>query len=413
MAPAKRVKKERPWWVEQRTFVVPSTLEARIKNLPPEIQVFFCFIVSKVVIETKKHPTLFKGISSIYFKNFIGTEYRDYLNMLRGWHIIEINEQYLNDADEGFCKSYRLHAKARAAKKMKLCFQKKVVQPLRDKSKLTDDVAEFVYRNLKRLTVRTDLLPQADFIDEVAAEDWAEAIHFEKFNVHYSAKAKRLFHAAIVMPKVARKNLILKANASMPLYEYDVKSCTPVILLGLAYDPAEKAKLKALLNGDIYNVIATESGVSKDRDEIKLDFMYFLNGSIKNYVHTFFHRHLPKLTEWLMKNSRAEAGMAWFGQGVEAQIMAQEVPRQLLQAASSVKNQSNSLTCGGNPEDEVLYIPMHDGWLGIEQHEQQIAATVRDEFFRRLDYRITITKTELATGRETVLAATVPQAQNT
>jgi hypothetical protein len=56
---------------------------------------------------------------------------------------------------------------------------------------------------------------------------------------------------------------------------------------------------------------------------------------------------------------------------------------------------------------------MHDGWLGIERDEQQIADAVRNEFFRRLDYRITITKTELATGRETVLPAAAPQAQNT
>jgi hypothetical protein len=56
---------------------------------------------------------------------------------------------------------------------------------------------------------------------------------------------------------------------------------------------------------------------------------------------------------------------------------------------------------------------MHDGWLGIERDEQKIAATVRDEFLRRLDYRITITKTELATGRETVLPAAAPQAQRT
>jgi len=402
MAPA-RTKKDRPWWVQQRSFVVPSTLKTRIKNLPEEIQIFFCFITSKVVIETKKHPTLFEGISSKYFKNFIGSKYADYLRILdEDWHIIEIRGSYWNGED-GFCKGYRLHPKARAAKKVKLIFKKTAVQPLRDKSKLTDDVAKFVYHNLKRLTVRTDLLPQANIIDEVAAEDWAEAIHFEQFNVHYSPHAKRLFHAAIVMPKVARNNLILKADASVPLYEYDVKSCTPVILLGLANDPAEKAALKALLNGDIYTAIATEAGVTKDRDEIKLDFMYFLNGSIKNYVHTFFHAHLPSLTEIVMKGKGAEKGTAWFGQAVEAQIMVQEVPRQLLQAASSTKNQANSLTCGGNPEDEILYIPMHDGWLGIERDEQKIAATVRAEFFRRLDYRITITKTELATGRETLL----------
>ncbi len=69
------------------------------------------------------------------------------------------------------------------------------------------------------------MLAQADVVDEVDAEDWAERIHFEAFNVRYSAHAKRLYHTAILMPKVARKNLILKSDASMPLFEYDIKSC--------------------------------------------------------------------------------------------------------------------------------------------------------------------------------------------
>jgi hypothetical protein len=411
MAPARRDKKERPWWVKQRRFVVPSTLQPKIGNLPEDIQVFYCFIVSKVIVASKKHPALYYPISSKYFNDFIGSKYRRYLEQLEDWKIIEINNAYLNADGKGFTKSYRLHPTALAASKVKICFNKKVVQPLRDKSELTNDVAEFVHHNLNRLTVRTDLLTQSDVIDDVAAEDWAERIHFEAFNVLYSAKTKRLYHAAINMPKVARKNLIVKADATVPLFEYDIKSCMPVILLGLVQDPAEKAKLKALLDGDIYNTIANECGVTKDRDDIKQDFMLFLNGSIQNYVHTFFHAHLPQLTEWLTENQEAEAGMAWFGQRVESEIMAQEVPRQLIQtgtAPSSVNLSALSLTSRGNPDDEILYVPMHDGWLGIERDEQRIASVVRSEFHRRLGYWIGITKTKLATGEEVLLVKGPP-----
>jgi hypothetical protein len=318
----------------------------------------------------------------------------------------------LNEDGHGFPKAYRLSATALAAPKVKVCFRKKQVQPVRDKSELTDEVAKFVYRNLKRLSVRTDLLPQADPFDEVAAEDWAEAIHFEQFNVHYSPKAKRLYHAAITMPKVARKNLILKADPALPLFEYDVKSCTPVILLGVAHDPAERATLTSLLDGDIYTAIATEAGVTKERDDIKRDFMLFVNGSVQNYVHTFFHTHLPSLTEYLMARKGAEKGMAWFGQAVEADIMAQKVPSHLMNVGGAnniaVQTQPTPLTCGGNPEG-ILYIPMHDGWLGIERDEQLIAATVRGQFFRCLGYWVTIKKKKLATGEETRLVGGVPQ----
>lgn len=402
------MKADKPWWLKQRRFVVPAILRQRIEKLPEDIQKYYCFIVSKIVVTTKKRPTLFQPVSRTYFKDFIGSNYRDYLNQLQRWHIIEVNEQYLNDPEHGFCKSYRLHPAARKARKVKVCFDKKAGRPLRDKSKLSDDVAEFVYCNLKRLTVRSELLAHANIVDEVEAGEWAARIHFEQFNVHYSPKARRLYHAAISMPKVARRNLVVKGDPALALYEYDVKSCMPVILLGIAYDPAEKARLKTLLDGDIYTTIANESAVTKERDDIKLDFMLFLNGSVLNYVQTFFHTHLPSLTETVMKSKGAEKGMAWFGQRVESEIMAQEVPRQLLDSGKHSKTlYSLPLTCGGNPEG-ILYIPMHDGWLGIERDEQQVAGTVRGEFFKRLGYWVTITKTKLVTGKETVLVADPP-----
>ena len=408
MSPARRAKKSRPWWVEQRTFVVPSTLEAKIQDLPDDVRLNYCYIVGKVVIETKKFPSLYHNISSAYFGDFVGSGYRAYLDRLEEWDIIQINNGYLNAGGSGFTKSYRLHPSAQAAAKVKLKFKKKQVHPLRDNSKLTDGVAAFVHENLKRLTVRTDLLPQADVIDEVDAEDAAEEIYFQAFNVHYSPKAKRLYHAAILMPKVARKNLILKSDASLPLFEYDVKSCMPVILLGLIQDPAERATLTALLDGDIYTAIASECGVTDSRDDIKREFLKFVNGGVRNYVYTFFHQHLPTFAELVLKGKGADKGMAWFGQRVESEIMVQEVPRQLMKtvaAPSSVNQSTLSLTSRGNPDEGILYIPMHDGWLGIEQHEQRIASMVRNEFYQRLGYWVTITKTKLATGEKTVLVS--------
>ena len=104
--------------------------------------------------------------------------------------------------------------------------------------------------------------------------------------------------------------------------------------------------------------------------------------------------------------------MAWFGQAVEADIMAQKVPSHLMNVGGAnniaVQTQPTPLTCGGNPEG-ILYIPMHDGWLGIERDEQLIAATVRGQFFRCLGYWVTIKKKKLATGEETRLVGGVPQ----
>ena len=405
MAPAARVKNDRPWWVKQRRFVVPAMLQNKIRRLPEDEQRFYCFIVSKIVVTSKKRPTLFHPISRKYFKNFIGTGYRDYINQLRDWSVIEVNEQYVNDPVEGFCKSYRLHPNARRSAKVKICFKKAAVQPLRDKSVLTDDVCRFVFKNLKRLTVPAELLPQTNAIDDVATEDVAEQIFFNQFNLHYSPNVGRLYHSVVLMPKVGRRNLILKDHPALPLFEYDVKSCHPVLLLTLIQDPAERVKYTALLNGDIYSTIARERGITKAREDIKDDFLAFVNGSVQNYFNRYFQTHFPILTEYMMNHG---SGMAWFGQTVEAGIMVDEVPRLLMGSGLvnnvPVQNQSNlSLTCGGNP-DALLYIPMHDGWIGIERDELLIAQTVRGRFHEHTGYWITVTKTKLATGEKMDLA---------
>jgi hypothetical protein len=71
-----------------------------------------------------------------------------------------------------------------------------------------------------------------------------------------------------------------------------------------------------------------------------------------------------------------------------------------------------SLTSRGNSPDGFLYIPMHDGWLGIERDEQRIASVVRGEFHRRLGYWVGITKKKLETGEETVLVKGAPRSRN-
>ena len=69
MPPSPQPNRQRPWWVEQRTFVVPTTLQAHIQNLPEQIQIFFCFIVSKVVIETKNYAANVKCDGDQWFVN--------------------------------------------------------------------------------------------------------------------------------------------------------------------------------------------------------------------------------------------------------------------------------------------------------------------------------------------------------
>jgi hypothetical protein len=46
---------------------------------------------------------------------------------------------------------------------------------------------------------------------------------------------------------------------------------------------------------------------------------------------------------------------------------------------------------------------MHDGWLGIEKDELRIGNYVRDRFYEYTRFWVTITKKDLATGKEAIL----------
>src|SRR5258708_2803356 len=96
---------EKPWWVKLRRFAIPSALRDRIDGLPEQEQIFYCYVVHKVRYETRKEPTQFKGVSSTYFQNFIGSRYRRYIVQLRDWRIIEVSDHYQNNEGRGFCKS--------------------------------------------------------------------------------------------------------------------------------------------------------------------------------------------------------------------------------------------------------------------------------------------------------------------
>ena len=383
-----------------------------MEGLPDDERLFYCYIVNKVRFETRKEPTQFKGISSTYFQNFIGSRYRQYINQLRDWRIIHISEHYQNADGHGFPKAYRLHRSALESPFVKVRFQKKQAHSLEDHSILTDEMAEFVLANCKRVGIKTDLAPQMSDVDEVDAEDFAERIFYGQYNVRYGRKVIRLYHTIIEMPSAARTNLVFSEDPTVHLCEYDVKSCHPVLLLSIMEDKKEKDALRQLLNGDIYTTIANESGVTDDRDTIKKDFLKFANGKTRNYFHRYFRKHFPRVTQYIDEH---KDGVAAWGQNGEALIMVKEVPQWLMGSAGSraaqslnTKNSSkSSLTSWGNPED-ILYVPMHDGWLGIEREEMRIGNFVRDRFYEHTQFWVTITKKDLVTGNEATLMKGAP-----
>src|SRR4051812_8041703 len=99
---------QKPWWVKQRRFAIPSTLRDSIEGLSEVERLYYCYVVNKVRYETRDNPDQYQSISSKYFQNFIGSRYRQYIDQLRDWQIIQVSDHYLNASGQGFCKAYRL-----------------------------------------------------------------------------------------------------------------------------------------------------------------------------------------------------------------------------------------------------------------------------------------------------------------
>ena len=397
------MKQNKPWYCKMRRFIIPSGLMDYIKDLPQNQQINYCFIVTRILIATKKNPKLFGSIHSKVFQNFIISEYTDYVYQLVTWGVIEVRNEYSNNLDHPFTTAYRITELFMKQETKRISFQKKKCQPLKDKSTINDNITKFVYHNLKRIGVLETIRKETNLIDQVDYEDWAEAIWDQVFNLHYGKKVSRLYHSIILMPSGCRKNLILKENPSKPLFEYDVKSCHPVLLLTLMQDKLEREKFITLLNNDIYTTIGREVGCFCSRDEHKIHFLHFINGGITNYFYHYFLKHLPKTTSVIMDNID---GMASYLQNNEANIMVKLLPSFLANPnnvlSTYIKEEGNICWGEWNPEN-ILYIPQHDGWIGLEEDEEVISRKVKELFYNFTGYNITITKTDLQSGVERIL----------
>ena len=402
-------KKCYPKYVYQKKFVITSNLLTLIQPMDEETKKNYCFAVSLIIVLSKKNPNYFVEINKKVFHNFIGDDYHEYLNQLEKWGIIEINNNYSNFESNEFCKSFRIIDNSN---KVTISFNKKKIKPLLDKSVITDARSEFIFRSLNRIGVLNDLIPTDDLIDEVESEQWSEKIFFGKFDLHYSNKVKRLFHSIILMPSNCRKNLVLKEATAVQLFEYDIKSALPVILLTLTSDENERSKLKLLLDGDIYYTIYNNSGLGyQPRKKIKIQFMEFVFGSIQNYFFDYFKLNYPILSNNIIAIGKE---MASYYQSKEASIITINIPDKLLEKSyynkiSNEKNKINSnpsIICvgtSGMSNNETLFIPQHDGWLGLEQDEEEIAKMVKKAFFDLTGYNVIITKKNLKTDQETLL----------
>lgn len=378
-----------PWWVKTHRFIVVKSLLPLIQGYSEQKREYYCYIVSQIIVHTKANPSFYAHIGRSLWLDKIKSNYKVYISQLRQWKIIDINDSY--SIEEHFTKGYRLHDSVINDEKVKVSFTKKRVRPMKDHSMVTDKVTDFVYSNLQRIGAHMELKLQPNEVDEVEAEEYMRKIWFQVFNLKYGKKVRRLFHTIITMPRLCRINLMLKERPTEPLYEYDIKSCHPVLLLTFISDPNEKARYTELLDTDIYTTIANARKVTKDRDDIKTDFLYFLNGGIKNYFYDYFQLHFPKFTTILSslyhtKEDDTQNTIASILQNLEADIMVNAVVNTIVERLNK------------DFDADTLYIPCHDGYMGIAKDEHKICSVIRQYFKDLTGYNVTITRKDLSTG---------------
>jgi hypothetical protein len=392
MTECERQIKDRPW-LKIRRFAITNSLRTKLEaatDLTDKEKEYCCYIQNKILRETRKNPAFCANVGAKYWEDKMGGRYRRWIDLLVACGELKVNtnkqgkESYSTgiDGKEPFPKSYFVPFSALASGINKIDFKRKATA-LQDRTDWSqaDDITRYLDGCCSRLTVPKALIDVTDPIKDAAAHEFSKRVFWGDFNIRYGDKGSRMYHSIIEMPKMARANLVWKKGGP-PFFDYDIKSCHPVLLLPLFSDPLEREKYILILDHDVYSTIRTMMGVPLDRDEIKIQFMVCTN-AIDRYVaerrgvaYQFFREHFPVFTREVLD---LRSDLAVYLQQQEAQIMVQALGRFCM-------------------DRNFFWIPCHDGWLGIESEEGEIIKKVAEAFYRATGYLVRIEKVGFSNG---------------
>lgn len=383
MTRSERFIKDRAWLKVHR-FAITNSLKnhlAEATYLSDWDREYLCYIQNKVLRETRKTPDLYANIGAKYWEDKCGGGYGRYIRQLEDWGELLVNYSYrvTTESKKGFPMSYMVPFVVWESGVTVVDFKRRAsaIKDHTDWSK-ADDIVRHVHGCCSRLTVPKTLIEVTDPIRDSAAHEFSRRVYWGDFNIRYGDSGRRMFHSIIEMPKTARANLVCKEGGP-PLFEYDIKSCHPVLLLPLFSDPLEKEKYSLLLDNDIYSTIRDAMGIAEDRAGIKIQFMVCTNstdryvGGKRGLIYQFFQEYFPVFTREVLD---IRSDLAAYLQQQESQIMVQGLGRLSL-------------------EKNLFWIPCHDGWLGTEEGEGEIIKKVAEAFYQATGYRVRIEKTPL------------------
>ena len=348
-------------WLKTRSFVITNSLMGKLEGMPPDQRERHCYVQNKVLITADEMENPWASIPCGYWREKLGSSYRDTIDQLIGMGELEVDEDFRWSKDKsGYPKSYAVPSSARASGTLIVDFKRQRVRLPRPKNNPTDAASEYALQCLKKLSVAKELRfppprdPSKDpAIRMVRIREHCEGIAGGDFRLKYGKNVGRLYHRVVAMPSEGRCNLTFPH----PLYEFDVATCHPVLMLSLFDDSAERKHYAEMLAGDIYQQIGDDMGVPT-RKQVKDDFQRIVNSGqkrlgwiLKQYPFQFYVYHFPKFAKVL----RRRTDLAFFLQNFEARLMVQKL--------------------GSFCRDKNLFwVPMHDGFLSREDHGEIISS---------------------------------------
>ena len=301
--------------------------------------------------------------------------YRLVIEVLRDIGVLEVNSRYSNAKTQRFPKSFRL-GKAYWNQRTKIIsFRQKKPGPLKDESRLSNEIQRFVHLNIRQLQIDENALETLlnsgtlDADRSILVRQNAELVRFGAINLRGGAKQRRITHCLTRCPREMRSCFLLKSH---PLIEYDIPTCQPILLLALSggLPNSELREYRDVLHSDIYTALTAHG----DRERAKKEFLRFAFGSYKskNQFGENFQERFPALSKRIREFESASPNrvtLSCYLQDLEAEICIYSVVRQ----------------CMGR---SIFVVPVHDAFLVEPESFAFINSFVKTEFERRFNFAL-------------------------
>ena len=369
-------------WIRIKKLVMTNSLRLRIDGLPREDQMRFGYVHNFVLISLSDEQRRGMICANIW-RTKLGKSYKKIIDKLVDWRELSVKRSYWAGKNrDGFPMTYTIPRKSLRSGTCIMDFNRDRVRfPKPRKTTTEDEVSEYVLSCLRQLTIAEDLIypppakPDKDRnIRKAKIHDWLCKMAAGDFSLTYGDRVGRLYHSVVMMPAEGRVNL----SHSSQLVECDIRSCHPVLLLSLFTDPHERDRYSGMLRGDIYTQISDEMEIN-DRDLVKIDFQKVINfrrktikWMSKKYVYQFFTNHFPSFSS----KALLRKDLTIYLQNLESEIMVQRLGKFCI-------------------KENLLWIPMHDGYICSAAHEDIITAEAIRSIEESIGFTPTITSSPI------------------